>query len=70
MKNGFKSKYGFMTIIGIHCLPIWLYILKNYSLNILLQLIVLNLLLVGRLMGLYVELWIILKNIQRMIEKD
>lgn len=62
MKNGFKTLYGYTAIIGLHCLPIWIYILQHCAQTVLssyfmyfLSVNLLILLFIGRGLSAFVE---------------
>jgi len=77
MKNGFKSFYGYTAITGLHCLPIWIYIMQHCSQSVLssyfryfLSVNLLIVLVIGRALSAFVELWIITKNVKQMLNND
>lgn len=67
MEKGFKTKTGFISICGLHCLPIWLYMLKkmnqvllNTYIALFLSSIPLVIFIFGRFLCLYCEVSIFL----------
>lgn len=72
MDKGFKTPLGTLTILGLHCLPPWLYAMKVGVLIFLPAKIcdfVFFVLLVGRILCGYVELWCAWKYLQLLLSK-
>jgi hypothetical protein len=76
MQNNFRTSLGVTAVIGgLHGLPIWLYILRHssvyfsFSLPVACHLITIYGV-IGRLLCLNAELWIIYRNLRELLAND
>ncbi|XP_021949151.1 uncharacterized protein LOC110846642 isoform X2 [Folsomia candida] len=74
MENGFKTPLGTWVILGLHCLPVWIFAMQHgltdHFLSYATSVIVCLLLLGGRLLCLGCELWCIKKHIIELLNQD
>jgi CDP-diacylglycerol--inositol 3-phosphatidyltransferase len=74
MANGFKTPTGTLTILGLHCLPMWIYAMQTdllspylpYAISFIICLI----LVAGRLLCAACELWCVQKHIKSLLLDD
>lgn len=70
-KNNFRTPIGLTAITaGLQGLPVWCYVLQHFEVTNLAFSLVLIYCILGRLLCLFVELWIIYKNVMQMIQED
>lgn len=71
MKDGFQTILGAITVAGLHFLPLWLWLAPRIPHWPLVSSPLLGVpLAIGRVLGLIVEVWVIMRHVTSVIQRD